>query len=47
MSTTAMMVLLAMGAAGGFPVGVWWAENARARHDARAVWDKRSAYRNK
>jgi hypothetical protein len=47
MSTTAMVVLLLMGAAGGFPIGRWWAEDARARHDARGVWEKRSAYRDK
>jgi hypothetical protein len=47
MTTTAMVVLLLIGAAGGFPLGVWWAEDSRARHDARMVWDKRSVYRDK
>jgi hypothetical protein len=46
MSTAVMVVLLLLGGAGGFPLGVWWAEDTRARHDAKAVWDKRSAYRN-
>jgi hypothetical protein len=42
-----MLVLLVLGAAGGFPLGRWTAEYGRARHDMNKVWDNRTAYREK
>jgi hypothetical protein len=47
MSTSVMVVLFMMGAAGGFPIGRWWAENSRGAYEARSAWDKRAAYRNR
>lgn len=47
MDTMTVLVILGLGAAGGFPVGRWWAENARAHHDMNQTWNKRTAYREK
>jgi hypothetical protein len=33
MHTNMVIGLLALGAAGGFPLGRWWADTARASHD--------------
>lgn len=47
MTIETILIVLALGAAGGFPLGRWSAESSRARHDMSKVWDNRTAYRDK
>lgn len=47
MTGAEVLMVLLLGAAGGFPLGRWTAEVGRARHEAKKVWDTRSAYRNR
>jgi hypothetical protein len=47
MNTPAVIGLLALGAAGGFPLGRWWAEAARARDDIARIWHSRTHYRRR
>jgi hypothetical protein len=47
MNTPTVLGLLALGAAGGFPLGRWWAEAARARHDIARIWHSRTHYRRR
>ncbi len=47
MDITVVIVLLIVGAAGGFPLGQWWAETARGRHDAKRAWESRAHYRRR
>jgi hypothetical protein len=47
MDTSTVVGILIVGAAGGFPLGQWWAEIARARHDMERVWESRNHYRRR
>ena len=47
MGPSAVVGLLLIGAAGGFPIGRFYAEVARARFDANKAWNARTAYRDK
>ncbi len=47
MDTTAVIGLLIVGAACGFPVGQWWAEFARGKFEAKRAWENRAAYRRR
>lgn len=47
MDTTAVIGLMIVGAACGFPLGQWYAEFARAKHDMARVWDSRTHYRRR
>lgn len=45
--TLTFLLTLAIGGAGGFYVGRWWAEDSRARSDMERTWDGRQNYRKK
>lgn len=47
MNTTVMIALLIIGATSGFPLGQWWAEINRARHDMKRTWESRTHYRRR
>lgn len=47
MTIEAILIVLAIGAAGGFQVGRSSAESSRARHDMNKVWDNRANYRDR
>lgn len=47
MDTSTVVGLLIIGAAGGFPLGQWWAEVTRAKHDMQRTWEARSHYRRR
>jgi hypothetical protein len=40
-TTNSVLGFLLLGGAGGWIVGRWWAENARARFDQRKTWEAR------
>ncbi len=40
-----ILVWAGIGSVGGFYVGRWWAEVARAKFDMKRVWDGRQSYR--
>lgn len=45
MTTNTVWGMLLLGGAGGWFVGRWWAENARARFDQDRIWKARKNYR--
>ncbi len=47
MTTDALLTILAFGGVGGWFVGRWWAEDARARYDQQLIRDRRKNYRKK
>jgi hypothetical protein len=46
-TTETMFTILALGGVGGWFVGRWWAEDARAKYDQQLIWDRRRNYRKK
>ncbi|MBV9730578.1 MAG: hypothetical protein JO309_14475 [Pseudonocardiales bacterium] len=45
MTTDMVLATLLLGGAGGWFVGRWWAESARARYDMERNWKGRKNYR--
>ena len=45
--TTTILLWVLTGAAGGFHLGRIWAENTRASHDMKRVWESRQHYRKR
>lgn len=44
-TTNTVLGTLLLGGAGGWFVGRWWAEEARARYDQNRIWNARKNYR--
>jgi hypothetical protein len=45
MTTNTILVLLALGGAGGWFFGRSWAEDRRAEYDMKRLWNQRQNYR--
>lgn len=47
MAMEIILVWILIGAVGGFYLGRMWAEDARATHDMKRIWDSRRSYRHR